>query len=156
MIILKVFLSNGTIEVKVGSTYSAEKSIEMGIPQGSVIAPILFNILISDLPAHVSKNVDLVQYADDICMWTKVTMRKNATKRTLNYIKKSYQTDLNNVSAYMLQNGLFISKEKTHMVLFNPGFNPAQMPKFFIQDTCLEYKNTVKQTRAYLGHTQCN
>ena len=48
----------------------------MGIPQGSVIAPVLFNILMHDLPRKLSKNVVLVQYADDICMWMKVAMKK--------------------------------------------------------------------------------
>ena len=69
---LKSFLSDRTIQTKVGSVYSTEKRIQMGIPQGAVIAPILFNILIYDLPKSISKNVELVQFADDICIWIKL------------------------------------------------------------------------------------
>ena len=41
----KNFLSERCICTRVGKTYSSNKTIDMGIPQGSVIAPILFNIL---------------------------------------------------------------------------------------------------------------
>ena len=84
----------------------------MGIPQGSVIAPILFNILLYDLPKVVSKNVTLVQYADDICMWMNATLKKSTPLKIQNYIKKLYQCDLDNVGQYMLQNGLTLSSEK--------------------------------------------
>ena len=66
----------------------------MGIPQGSVIAPILFNILTFDLPQTVSKHVTLVQYADDICMWMPVTFKNNTPRRSVNYNRKIFQNDL--------------------------------------------------------------
>ena len=47
---IKNFLSERCICTRVGKTYSSIKNIDMGIPQGSVIAPILFSILIHDLP----------------------------------------------------------------------------------------------------------
>ena len=37
----------------------------MGIPQGSIIAPILFTFLIHDLPKALLKNAHVVQYTDD-------------------------------------------------------------------------------------------
>ena len=51
-----------------GKTYSSNKTIDMGIPQGSVIAPILFNIIIHDLPKVLSNNTHMAQYADDIAI----------------------------------------------------------------------------------------
>ena len=38
---IKNHLSNRTIQTKVGNTYSNPRTLQMGIPQGSVIAPIL-------------------------------------------------------------------------------------------------------------------
>ena len=46
----KNFLSESCICTRVGKTYSSNKTIDMGIPQGSVLAPILFNIIIHDFP----------------------------------------------------------------------------------------------------------
>ena len=64
----------------------------MGIPQGSVIAPVLLNILIYDLPRKLSNKVEVVQYADDICMWMPVMMKKETPLRSLNYTKTAVET----------------------------------------------------------------
>ena len=66
----------------------------MGLPQGSVIAPVLFNILLYDLPKHLSKEVVLVQYADDICIWMNVNMKRKTSKRAINYTKKYTRKNL--------------------------------------------------------------
>ena len=52
---VKTFLDDRTIQVRVGSTSSTEKALEMGLPQGSVMAPILFNLLLYDLPKKIIK-----------------------------------------------------------------------------------------------------
>ena len=46
----------------------------MGIPRGSVIAPILFNIMIYDLPKSTSHDNIIAQYADDIAIWVDVCL----------------------------------------------------------------------------------
>ena len=136
---LKTFLSGRTIQTKVGNVYSNERHIQMGIPQGAVIAPILFNILIHDLPKSLSKNVELAQYADDICIWMKVTLKRHTPVRSINYIKKIYQNELDKISRYMIENGLALSAEKSHMVLFNTGYDPNPLTSFQIDGLCLEY-----------------
>ena len=141
---IKCFLSNRTMQTRIGATYSTSRTLNMGIPQGSVIAPILFNILIYDLPKAMSKNVSIVQYADDICMWMNVTLKKSTPQRTQKYIKRLYQYDLDCIGQYMLQNGLSLSSEKTNMMLFNSGSNPQKLPAFTLLGDSLEYKQSVK------------
>ena len=116
----------------------------MGIPQGSVIAPILFNILTHDLPIPKSKNVFLAQYADDLCLWMNVTLKKSTQSRSVNYIRKIYQNELNTLHHYLTLNGLCLSAEKTNLVLFNAGNNPQQLPVFTIDNKILMYKDSVK------------
>lgn len=113
----------------------------MGLPQGSIIAPLLFNILMNDLPSHLSKHVVLVQYADDICIWMNVIMKRNTSKRALNYIKKLYQRERDKINNYMIINGLELSSEKTHMMLFNNGSNPAELPLFKIGNKQFSTRN---------------
>jgi len=44
----------------------------MGIPQRSIIAPILFNIIFHDLPKSTSHDNNIAQNADDIAIWVDV------------------------------------------------------------------------------------
>ena len=111
----------------------------MGIPQGSVIAPLLFNILIHDLPKVMSNNTHVVQYADDIAIWINTNLRKNTNKRVITHIQKLYQNELNNLSAYMKCNGLTLSSEKTCFMLFNNGDNPKHLPSLLLDGVELEY-----------------
>ena len=94
---IKSFLSNRTVQTRVGKNYSTPRNLDMGIPQGSVIAPILFNIMLFDLPKAVSKNVTVVQYADDICMWMNVTLKKATPLGSQNHIRRLYQADLDSL-----------------------------------------------------------
>ena len=84
----KYFLSERCICTRVDKTYSSNKQIDMGIPQSSVIAPILFNIIIHDLPKALSNNTYVAQYADDLAIWVNTTLRKHTKKRVVSYVQK--------------------------------------------------------------------
>ena len=73
----------------------------MGTLQGSIIAPILFNIIIHDLPKALSNNTHVVQYADDIAIWVNTTLRKHTKKSLVSYVHKLYQSEMNKLTAYM-------------------------------------------------------
>ncbi len=58
------FLSRRSFQVNVNETLSQIAEVISGVPQGSVIGPILFVIYVNDLPDHFSANCPL--YADDV------------------------------------------------------------------------------------------
>ena len=62
--IVKDFLSNRTMKVKVGNAFSQSRNITSGVPQGSVLGPLLFLIFINDLPDSIKSFVEL--FADDV------------------------------------------------------------------------------------------
>ena len=79
---LRAFLSNRSIPTRVGTSLSSTHSLNMGIPQGSIIAPILFNILLlHDLPKCISKKLTLVQYAVDIANPMHFSLRKDSKEK---------------------------------------------------------------------------
>lgn len=147
---IKSFLSERILQTRVGFTYSSEKPLSMGIPQGSIIAPLLFTILVKDLPNCISRNSHIVQYADDIAMWMNTNLKRKIAQRKIKYIQNIYQKDLDNISAFMKENGLCLSSEKTNMLLFNSGFSTTTLPSFTINDKKISYKDSVKFLGLYL------
>ena len=70
--LLQDYLSNRTQRVKLDSTFSSWLKILLGVPQGSILGPLLFNIFLNDMLWFVEKT-DICNFADDstIHSWAK-------------------------------------------------------------------------------------
>ncbi|KAM7298241.1 uncharacterized protein ISCGN_018853 [Ixodes scapularis] len=69
---LEGFLSDRSIQVKLSNTLSQSRPVQRGLPQGSVLSPLLFNIAIAGLPAALPNSripIGISMYADDLCIW---------------------------------------------------------------------------------------
>ena len=141
---IKSLLVDRCIITKVGNSLSSPRIVDMGIPQGSIIAPLLFNIMLYDLPKHLSKTITVVQYADDIAIWMNVKLKKKTGLHYINHVSKLYQSELNKLNMYMKENGLQFSAEKTSMILFNNGAAPSKLPIFYLNGQKINYKSEVK------------
>ena len=62
--LLKTYLTNRQQRFKIGNTTSEWKEILKGVPQGSILGPILFKIFINGMFYFITR-ADLVNYADD-------------------------------------------------------------------------------------------
>ena len=67
--LIQQYLSNRKQRVKVGNAYSSWKYFFYGIPQGSILGPLIFNIFLCDL-FYFLKGVAVASYADDTTPYT--------------------------------------------------------------------------------------
>ena len=67
--LIQQYLSNRKQRVKVGNACSSWKDIFYGIPQGSILGPLIFNIFLCDL-FYFLEGVPVASYADDTTSYT--------------------------------------------------------------------------------------
>ena len=108
---LQNYLTNRKQYVEINGIKSEEKVITHGVPQGSVIGPILFLLYINDLPNSTTLFCSL--FADDTIFCK--------TSSDLNVIKKSLDEELEKASVWFRANKLSLNVSKTKYMVFRLG-----------------------------------
>nr|KAG5692941.1 hypothetical protein BaRGS_031519 [Batillaria attramentaria] len=121
---VQAFLADRRISVRVGASLSDEHILDMGVPQGSVIAPTLFSVMLHDIEAKVGRpDINMSLYADDLAIWTELPTQlpgKTAfMKKLYERWRTKFQSCVDDIQGYMGQNGFQLSPEKTSLVVFS-------------------------------------
>lgn len=77
--ILRDYLSNRSLRVRVHGTLSRPHPIRAGVPQGSVLGPILYTLYTNDVPK--TPFVELALFADDTALYTSERAKSNISDR---------------------------------------------------------------------------
>ena len=73
---IKTFLSGRSMQVRWKGAMSAVETVSIGVPQGSVIAPLLFSIMVHDVVTAVTGKVVITMYAVDLAIWLDTHIRR--------------------------------------------------------------------------------
>lgn len=114
------FLRNRRCRVKLGSHFSDWISTHRGVPQGSVLSPTLFNIMLMDLPNVITDpSVHTAIFADDVALW--------CSSNTLLGALHKIQAAVNSVAKWMDTWGFTLSPGKCSLLPFTRRrFDPDQ------------------------------
>ena len=102
---IKEFLTDRKIQVRVGNTLSPEKSVEEGIPQGSVLSCTCFAIAINNICEELPNNVSKCLYVDDFALF--------ASGSSTNTIERRLQLAINKLETWCHKTGFQFSTVKT-------------------------------------------
>ena len=106
------FIPNrGQKKVKVGSSLSEELGILFGLPQGSILSPLLLNIYLIDIKARVD-HTTVMGYANDTGIFRGETHLSN--------LVHALQHEAKGISAFMAFNKLITNQSKTELMIFRP------------------------------------
>jgi hypothetical protein len=111
----------------------------IGVPQGSILGPLLFVLFINDLP-NGTVRCDILMYADD----TVIFFSKDTSE-----IERVLNTELELIHNWLHLNKLFLNLTKTELVLFGTGANLAKVTNF--QVTIGHYQLKRVMEYKYLG-----
>ena len=102
------YLTNRQQRVKVNGSFSSWKDVTRGVPQGSVLGPLLFNIYINDLLLFI-QNSDICNYADDTTIY--------ACDKNLENITHKLENDCNVALEWFANNFMKLNADKCHLLV---------------------------------------
>ena len=131
------FISNRTLQVKVGNEMSKTVELNNDTPQGSVMSPILFLIVINDMEQSTSNGVQLSLFAYDSATYK--------SGRNLSVLRKDIQKNIDSIYEWCLRNGFKISIDKSCAVIFTKSTKKTKnLTPIKINGELLKYENEVK------------
>ena len=139
----KSYLSERTQSVKTGNYVSSPIINKYGVPQGSILGPILFLLFINDIPdpgTQQNRATAMTIYADDVQLL--FTGKLNVTE-----LKQQAEATLEYMNAWYSKNGLKLNANKTQCIIFGSPRNNKKIGNSFhitLKNSEIKMEDTVK------------
>ena len=129
---VRSFLSDRRAKVQVGGSHSRSFRIRRGVPQGSVLGPVLFILFVDDITKDLPRDAHASLYADDLAIWSsspdplKATSVVQSSLAVLETWSNLWRLPLNPKKC----ESSFFSTDP-HQATFQPRLNLLGFPLFF-------------------------
>ena len=119
---MKSYLSNRKQIVNTNNAYSGELNLLCGVPQGSILGPLLFSLYINDLPKASMFMTRL--FADDTAL-----ILSDSNTSSLN---ERVNSEFAKIEQWLISDKLSLNLSKTKFLLISPSHKPIKPDKFHI------------------------
>ena len=117
----KSYLANRTFSVSIRKTDSSIEIVLYGVPQGSILGPILFILYTKEVSDIVHKySMQLKLYADDSTLYMKLNP---ANTSDINFVISTIQSCLCEIKNWMTNNYMKLNEDKTQLIVFGKRYN---------------------------------
>uniref|UniRef100_A0A8C8DYC0 Reverse transcriptase domain-containing protein n=1 Tax=Oryzias sinensis TaxID=183150 RepID=A0A8C8DYC0_9TELE len=123
---LKSYLEDRKYFVQIGSCVSDYMALTCGVPQGSILGPLLFNLYMLPLGQLIrSNNISYHNYADDTQIYVSLTTGEYGPVDSLSHC-------LQQISSWMQNNFLQLNSNKTEVIIFGPQKQRESVATFIL------------------------
>ena len=130
------FLANRRFCVRLRSTCSDSFDQEMGVPQGSILSPLLFNLKVNNIVKAVNPGIEKFLFVDDFAIL--------ARGKTLVGIERQLQLCINRLQRWVTENGFKFSTLKTECIHFHRKRTQILGPELTLNGQVLKVSRQVK------------
>ena len=103
------YLTGRRQRVKVNDSFSAWKDVKLGVPQGSVLGPLLFNIFVNDI-FFLLNETEICNHADDTTIY--------CSHQELQEVAIRLENDTAKLSTWIAGSFMKLNEEKYHLLVF--------------------------------------
>ena len=144
----KEYITNRTQMITLKNTSSTPIRLNFGVPQGSVLGPVLFTLYTAELSSLISSfDLDHHLYADDTQLYQAITI--SSKQRVLDTVESC----TSKIKQWMTENKLKLNEEKTELIVFRKNNTDNIIDKISVNGTIINCATSVRNLGFYFDDT---